>query len=125
ADESRGAFKSVLPPLHDRRVLDLGCGSGITSVGLARWAREVVACDLTFERVAFLALRAREEGLSNIQPICAGDTRPLPFADGSFDCVILNGVLEWSAAEGRDPVRAGQIEFLREIRRILKPDGHL
>ncbi len=125
ADESRAAFKAILPPLDDRRVLDLGCGSGITSVGLARWAREVVACDLTFERVAFLALRLRQMGFSNVRAICAGDTRPLPFTDASFDCVILNGVLEWSAAQGQRPVRTGQLEFLREIRRILKPDGHL
>jgi len=124
-NESRAGFKCILPPLDNRRVLDLGCGSGITSVGLARWAREVVACDLTFERVAFLALRVRELGLNNVRTICAGDTRPLPFADRSFDCVVLNGVLEWSATEGIGPVREGQIEFLKEVRRILATDGHL
>jgi SAM-dependent methyltransferase/aminoglycoside phosphotransferase (APT) family kinase protein len=124
-DENRAAFKAILPPLDGRRVLDLGCGSGITSIGLARWAREVVSCDLTFERVAFLALRAQEMGLSNIRAICAGDTRPLPFPDASFDCVVLNGVLEWSAAEGSRPVRDGQLEFLGEVLRILQPDGHL
>jgi SAM-dependent methyltransferase/aminoglycoside phosphotransferase (APT) family kinase protein len=124
-DENRAAFKAILPPLDGRRVLDLGCGSGITSIGLARWAREVVSCDLTFERVAFLALRAHEMGLSNIRTVCAGDTRPLPFPDGSFDCVVLNGVLEWSAAEGDRPVREGQLEFLGEVLRILQPDGHL
>jgi SAM-dependent methyltransferase/aminoglycoside phosphotransferase (APT) family kinase protein len=124
-DESRAGFKAILPALQDRRVLDLGCGSGVTSISLARWAREVVACDLTFERVSFLALRARAMGLANIRTLCAGDTRPLPFPDAAFDCVVLNGVLEWSAAEGQRPVRAGQLEFLREIRRILRPDGHL
>lgn len=124
-DENRAAFKAVLPPLQNRRVLDLGCGSGITSIGLARWAREVVSCDLTLERVTFLALRAREMGFTNVRAVCAGDTRPLPFPEGSFDCVVLNGVLEWSAAEGSQPVREGQLAFLGEVRRILKPDGHL
>src|SRR5207247_3905314 len=28
-------------------------------------------------------------------------------------------------AEGNRPVRDGQIEFLEEVHRILKPDGHL
>lgn len=124
-DESRAAFKAIMPPLENQRVLDLGCGSGVTSIGLARWAREVVSCDLTFERVAFLAMRVREMGLTNVRAICAGDTRPLPFADSSFDCAILNGVLEWSAADGDDPVRERQIAFLAEVRRILKPGGHL
>jgi len=125
ADENRAAFKAILPSLQDKRVLDLGCGTGVTSIGLARWAREVVSCDLTLERVAFLSLRVRQMGITNVHPVCAGDTRPLPFPDRSFDCVILNGVLEWSAAEGERPVRDGQLEFLREIRRILTPGGSL
>jgi SAM-dependent methyltransferase len=125
ADEARAAFKAVLAPLDGKRVLDLGCGSGITSIGIARWAREVVSCDLTLERVAFLALRAREMHLGNVRAVCCGDARPLPFPDSSFDCVVLNGVLEWSAFEGELPVREGQLEFLGEVRRILRADGQL
>jgi SAM-dependent methyltransferase len=124
-NENRAAFKTILDGLGGKRVLDLGCGSGSTSINLARWAGEVVGCDLTWERVAFLAMRARALGLANLRPLCGGDTRPLPFLDGSFDCVVLNGVLEWSAAEGTGPVRAMQRDFLKEVRRILRPDGQL
>jgi SAM-dependent methyltransferase len=124
-DESRAAFKVLLPPLTDCRVLDLGCGSGSTAINLSRNAKEVIACDLTFERVAFLAVRANDLGLANLRVVCAGDTIPLPFPDSNFDCVILNGVLEWSAGDGKQPVRDAQLEFLRQVRRVLKPDGQI
>ena len=124
-DEQRAAFKVLFPGSSRGRILDLGCGSGSTAIALGRWCREVVACDLTYERVAFLAKRVRESGPPGVRVICAGDTRPLPFPDQSFDGVVLNGVLEWSAGMGTRPVREAQIEFLKEVRRILRPGGHL
>jgi len=45
-----------------------------------------------------------------------GDLERLPFASGTFDCIIANNVLEHAA----DPEAA-----LREVRRLLTPAGRL
>ncbi len=48
----------------------------------------------------------------------------LPFPDASVDIVLLNGVLEWMGAAviNVSPARI-QLEALKEIRRVLKPEG--
>ncbi len=51
-----------------------------------------------------------------------GTTR-LPFPDGSFDLVVLNGVLEWVPISGTGNPRDNQRDLLREIWRILRPQG--
>ena len=50
----------------------------------------------------------------------------LPFCDGSFDLVILNGVLEWVGAysDSKSPSQC-QKDLLREISRVLRPGGSL
>ena len=81
-------------------------------------------------------------GVDNIFPV-ASPIKSLPFSDNFFDLVILNGVLEWVALDEDtileqhwDGKRAGktsyrktpeemQIEVLKELRRVLKPDGFL
>ena len=59
--------------------------------------------------------RAAERGLENIVPT-QGDATALPYEDASMDAVVLIAVL----GEIPEPLLA-----LREIRRVLKPDGRL
>ncbi|HUX73205.1 MAG TPA: methyltransferase domain-containing protein [Steroidobacteraceae bacterium] len=50
----------------------------------------------------------------------------LPFADASYDVVLLNLVLEWCAGGNpEEPAIAGQPRLLSEIYRVLKPNGTL
>ena len=121
----RAGWKYLLPLGSDTRVLDLGCGWGGLAYSLADSCAEVVAMDSTFERMQLLKIRADRDQRNNIQCVCAGDGKFLPFADDSFDLLIINGVLEWvpSGMEG-DP-REVQMQFLKEARRVLKPTGVL
>jgi len=52
--------------------------------------------------------------------------RELPFQEESFDGVVVNGVFEWAGAndQGLDPSML-QRRFLREVHRVLKPNGIL
>jgi 2-polyprenyl-3-methyl-5-hydroxy-6-metoxy-1,4-benzoquinol methylase len=104
-------------------VLDLGCGYGGLSVPLARSCARVFALDATFERVKMVALRAQHEGLANLTPVHA-NALALPFAPASFDCVLLNGVLEWVGEwdTSRRP-RDVQVSVLRSCAEVLKPGG--
>ena len=94
ADESRVDWRLFLPVHRDSTVLDWGCGFGIASIALAQTCRHIVALDSSYERIRLLAIRKRQEGISNIH-LVRGAFLEVPFPDNYFDAIILNGVLEW------------------------------
>ncbi len=110
-------------PLLAGRVLDVGCGDGITDLGIAlRWQpQEFIGVDpfRGYERLpeildaAHLPREAMPEGL-RFMPADAND---LPFDDNHFDVVVSWGSLEH--------IVGGYERALREIRRVLRPDGLL
>ena len=124
ASDVRAGFKFLLDHFGDGVVLDFGCGSGANTLSLARNFAHVYATDLTPERAQFTHLRAQQEQLSNVTVFCSGDASHVPLPDAVADIIILDGVLEW-IPEGRPghPSRV-QIDFLKELGRVLKPDGH-
>jgi ubiquinone/menaquinone biosynthesis C-methylase UbiE len=97
-----------------KKVLEIGCGSGVDAAEFARNGAIVTATDLTRNAVNLTADLARETGL-NINAIQTSATC-LPFPDSSFDCVYSFGVLH----------HIPDIEaVLSEIRRVLKKGGML
>jgi SAM-dependent methyltransferase len=104
-------FDRALGSVADLRVLDLGCGTGRHAVRLARAGGRVTGLDLSPGMLA----RARER--AGDLPIVFGEhdlSRPLAFADASFDRVVSGLVLEHL----RD-----LDAFFAEIRRVLTADG--
>ena len=107
------------------RVLDCGCGWGGLSFTLAREFQQVFAFDAERHGLRFIRLRAVQDGIRNVVPV-QGSVFQMPFPDGFFDVVVLNGVLEWvgtfddSAGPGELQIRA-----LKEIARVLNPAGTL
>lgn len=94
--------------------LDAGCGTG----GLLAWARaegtfeQLCGVDIGREAVE-LARRAVPDAEIRVAPL-----HELPFADGSFDVVVLADVLQH--------VRESELDDgLRELRRVLRRDGVL
>lgn len=95
-----------------KKVLEIGCGSGIDAVEFARNGAIVTPTDLTQNAVDLTNKLFVEVG---IKP-CAlkVDACRLPFEDESYDCVYSFGVLH----------HVMDIDFaLSEIRRVLKPNG--
>ena len=80
---------TLLDPKWGETVLDVGCGTGATLQRLADAGLRVAGVD----RSPAMLARARRR-LGRI-PLVLGDAGVLPFADASFDLVILNTTLEF------------------------------
>lgn len=96
------------------RLLDLGCGIGLTLSIVSQVFPNSVGCDI--DRDAIKATKAILKEVGVKIPVILYDGKLLPFKDNSFDIVISIEVIEH--AENPDLM-------LKEIRRILKPDGIL
>ncbi|HEY3988722.1 MAG TPA: class I SAM-dependent methyltransferase [Acidobacteriaceae bacterium] len=96
-------------------VLDLGCGAGHASFAAALSAASVTAYDLTAEMLAVVEREAATRGLANITTV-QGMAEAIPFPDAHFDWVVSR----YSAHHWHDVPAA-----LREVRRVLKPDGQV
>ena len=104
---------TVAAPLGD--LLDIGCGQGRLLKLLASRAHRVVGVDVDPDARRL----ARAELLLAGVPNCSlrqGNMYALPFADGEFDTVILDDVLN-------DADKPAAV--IAEARRLLKPGGRL
>ena len=76
-----------------RRVLDLGCGTGVASRGISArpaFSGTVTGIDLSPYLVEVAQRLSAEEGLGHRITYRAGDTRSLDIADESFDAVLAH-----------------------------------
>src|ERR687887_2952179 len=96
------------------RWLDCGCANGDYTVELIRrGARGAVGTDVSATRVD--GARTRWADMTAVSFIVAA-AEEMPFADESFDGVLLNEVLEHVRDER---------QTLRELHRLLAPGGYL
>ncbi len=106
-------FLPALSPHAD--VLDVGCGDGALSIGLATVARHVTAVDATPDEFEEAQRHAASHDIKNVEFVQA-DATALQYGDDSFDACFCHSVLE--AVD--DP-----LAVLTEICRVLKPGGVL
>lgn len=123
---SRSDGSYYLPLSKDSVVLDLGSGWGSYTFPISSRVKFVVASDSCMESLQFIALRARQDGIDNIQAVHIDplDFGKLPFASNQFDSVIMNGVLEWVGSYlKKDDPKKYQEKCLKQVFNILKPGG--
>lgn len=106
----RRATAAALGLRPGERVLDLGAGTGVSTVDLARSGAYAVGCDISLGMLG-VGRRVRPE-----VPLVAGDAMALPFAPASFDAVTISFALRNIS----DTAGA-----LREMARVTKPGGRL
>ena len=105
--------RSALPLLETGDVLDIASGDGVLAELLAPHAHRYVCIDTSARVVAAAGERLRR--LKNVE-VREGDMHALPFADASFDLVVLMHALTYSAR----PAVA-----VAEAARVLRPGGRL
>ncbi len=107
---------SKVTSLREKKVLEIGAGTGRDSFPLVENGAVVVQLDYAENSLRILKRLAEESNLS--VGIVGGDTFRLPFKDETFDIVFHQGLLE----HFRKPRAA---EMLRENIRVLKQGGLL
>lgn len=106
------ALSSLLPPLN---VVDFGCGTGVLSVAMAKWARSVVAIDHNADVLEQAKERAKAAKAKNIT-FLREDLHELSLPSGKKDLVVLSQSLHHT--DRPDAV-------LKEAARLLEPGGKI
>lgn len=110
--------RGTLQPRPGDRILEVGCGAGLTELMLGLMQPGGVrycGIDLRMDRLRHARAAARDHGLSPLDLAHAG-APAMPFADASFSAAFVVGVLQHVA----DPAAA-----VRELARVTRPGGRV
>ena len=105
-------YELIRPEVKAKTVLELATGTGLIAKNIVNAAAHIEATDASAEMIA----EAKRDNRSAKLHFSVQDMFCLPYADGSYDAVIVSNALHIVP----QPEKA-----LAEIRRVLKDDGVL
>jgi ubiquinone/menaquinone biosynthesis C-methylase UbiE len=112
---TRKAFQ-MLPRMDKPRILDMGCGSGIPTLELARLSKgEVIGIDIDQPALGRLTTKIEEAGLTGRVKAVNRSMFDTDFVDASFDVIWSEGSI----------YAIGFERGLREWKRLVKPNGFM
>jgi SAM-dependent methyltransferase len=98
---------------QDKDVLEAACGAGIGLGYLARRARRVIGGDIDADVLRFAEVRYRGRPTIDVRTL---DAQALPFADRSFDVILLYEAIYYLPQPEK---------FFKEAARVLRPAGQI
>ena len=115
AKYTRKAF-GMLPEMDKPRILDVGCGSGVPTMELARLSNgEIIGLDINQYLLDILATKIEKAGVSDrVKPVRCS-IFDMKFPDESFDIIWAEGSIHVIGFE----------RGLQEWKRFLKPNGFM
>ena len=112
----RHALKEIVDGTP-QRILDVACGTGDSTISIARAAAEgtkVTGADISEGMMALVLEKAGKAGVKDRIDLQVADGEALPYEDGTFDRVTCAfGIRNFEHKE----------KGLAEFRRVLKPGG--
>jgi len=102
--------------ITDGKVLDVGTGTGVLAIGLAKGIPGVEVIGLDLSDVVLEVARDNVQKIEELLRVSfeKGDAEDMPFEDGTFDLVISSNTLH---------LIKNPIKMFNEIHRVLKPKG--
>ncbi len=110
------AMASTLELPERSRVLEVGCGAGLTTVALAERGYAVDAIDTVEAMLDLTRQAALDAGVEIRVKTSLVNVLDMSFPSKRFDLVVAMGILPWLETPGK---------ALLEIGRVLKPCGYL
>jgi SAM-dependent methyltransferase len=115
----REAYLDRLALEPGARVLDLGCGTGVVTRGIAArpgFAGHVVGLDHSPRLIEAARRMTTEEGITDRVTFEVGDAAALPYPDAAFDAVVAHTTISHVG----DP-----LALLAEAARVVRPAGRI
>lgn len=111
-----GSRKDIIPFFTKfiqagEKVCDLGCGDGHAAFKLAKKGYAVTGIDVSEEMIH----KAKQLSIETTAQFKKGDISELPFTNDEFDAILAINSLEWTEQP---------LIVLKEIKRVVKHDGH-
>jgi len=103
----------VLEDVHDKRVLEYGCGTGSAAFDIGKVGGRAVGIDISPVAISLATEQAQERGIADNVEFAVMNAEELRFPNASFDRVCGSGIIHHL-----DISRA-----LPEIARVLRPGG--
>jgi len=104
--------KFSLPYIKNKKVLDIGCWTGQFEKVASKYTGEIIGIDPGIK-----AIEIAKKLVPNVK-FMVGNALNLKFKNHSFDTVTMMDVIEHIP-------KGTETKCLKEIRRVLKPNGHL
>jgi len=139
-DEASQLVAHLLGAQPGDRVLDVCAAPGSKTTHLAALAPQalIIAGDLHAHRLRTLNQLAKQQGTDNIAPVACDATQRLPFADASFDRVLVDAPCSGTGTLRRNPeirwrlnaaeiaeLSSKQISILNNAAAMVRPGGRL
>ncbi len=104
----KGKFLSLLPEIKNKKILDVGAGTGRVSLSLSLAGAQVTALDVS-EKILEVLKRKNKNIITIV-----GEAENLPFEKENFDVIVSAFLI----VHLKDPKI-----FFDEVYRVLKPNG--
>jgi len=107
---------NLIPTLYTPAILDVGCGSGVSTIELAKLCDgRIIALDIDEHALDRLDAKIKKAGLSHRMRTLKRSMLDMDFAEESFDMIWSEGSI----------YAVGFENGLREWARLIKPNGYL
>ncbi|MBU1941087.1 MAG: class I SAM-dependent methyltransferase [Candidatus Thermoplasmatota archaeon] len=112
---TRKAFQ-LLPECKNLHILDVGCGSGVPTIELAKISDgHIIGIDIDETSLNLLRRKIQETGLNNRVSVIKDSIQAMDFPEESFDIIWAEGSIFVMGFE----------KSIKKWRRFLKPNGFL
>lgn len=115
ANDVANAVKSRVPLTPETDVLDFGCGTGLLSLALQPFVRNVTGVDSSSGMLSELAGKIQQQGVSNVNTLHL-DVEQGDVLSGSYHLVVSSMTLHHIPQVG---------QLFDQFKNILMPGGHL